>query len=57
MNNHSKDIKNPNAIEGCQHFNNLNHAFNKHGKFKMIEQLNNIKNTLTEALKQRFKDR
>ena len=26
LNNHRKDIKNPNAIEACQHFNNWNHT-------------------------------
>ena len=57
LNNHRKDIKNPNAIEACQHFNNWNHTFHKHGKFILIEQLNNIKNTSTEVLKQRLKDR
>ena len=56
LNNHRKDIKNPNAIEACEHFNNLNHAFHKHEKFILIEQLNNIKNTSTEVLKQRLKD-
>ena len=57
LNNHRKDIKNPNAIEACQHFNNWNHTFHKHGKFIITEQLNNIKNTSTEFLKQRLKDR
>ena len=38
-------------------FNNWNHTFHKHGKFILIEQLNNIKNTSTEVLKQRLKDR
>ena len=28
-----------------------------HGKFILIEQLNNIKNTSTEVLKQRLKER
>ena len=43
LNNQRKDIRNPIAIEVCQHFNNGNHAFRKHGKFILIEQLNNIK--------------
>ena len=51
------DIKNPHAIEVCKHFKNWNHVFHKHGKFILIEQLNNIKNTSTEVLKQRLKDR
>ena len=57
LNNHRKDIKNPHAIEACKHFNNWNHVFHKHGKFILIEKLNNIKNTSTEVLKQRVKDR
>ena len=55
--NHRKDIKNPHAIEACKHFYNWNHVFHKHGKFILTEQLNNIKNTSTEVLKQRLKDR
>ena len=55
LNNHRKDIKN--SIEACQHFNNWNHTFHKDGKFILIEQLNNIKNTSIEVLKQRLKDR
>ena len=47
LNNHRKDIKNPHAMEACTHFNNWNHVFHKHGKFILIGQLNNIKNTST----------
>ena len=57
LNNHRKDIKNPNAIKACKHLNNWNNVFHKHRKFILIEQLNNIKNTSTEVLKQRLKDR
>ena len=53
----NEDIKTHNAIEACQYFNNSNHTFHKYGKFKLIEQLNNIKNTLTGVLKQTLKDR
>ena len=28
-----KNIKNPNSIETCKHFNNNEHKFSKHGKF------------------------
>ena len=49
--------KNPNAIKACKHFNNQNNFFQKHRKFILIEQLNNIKNASTEAPKQRLKDR
>ena len=50
-----KNLENPNAIQACKHFDNWNHVFHKHGKFILIEQLNNIKNTSTEVLKQRLK--
>ena len=32
LNNHRKDIKNPNTIEACQDFNNWNKAFQMHEK-------------------------
>ena len=54
-NNHRKDIKAP--YEADKHFNNQNHVFHKHGKFKLTDQLNNIKNISTELLKQRLKNR
>ena len=57
LNNHRKNIKNPHAIKACKHFNNWNYVFQKHGEFILIEQLNNVKNTSTEVLKQRLKDR
>ena len=34
-----------------------NHTLHKHGKFILIEELNNIKNISTDVLKQRLKDR
>ena len=45
LNNHRKDIKKPNAIESCKHFNNNEHTFSKHGKVIIIEQLRNINTT------------
>ena len=57
LNNHRKDMKNPDAIKACRHFNNCNHVFHKHGKFILIEKLDKIKNTSTEVLKQRLQDR
>ena len=57
LNNHRKNIKNPHTIKACQHFNNWNHVFQKHGEFIIIEQLNNVKNASTEVLKQRLQDR
>ena len=57
LNNHRKDIKNPHTIKACKYFNNWNHVFHKHGEFIRIEQLNNVKNTSREVVKQRPKDR
>ena len=57
LNNHRKDIKKPNAIEACKHFNNHGHKFNKHGKFIITEQLRNINTTPTETLKLRLRER
>ena len=48
LHNHRKDIKQPNAIESCKHFNNNQHKFSKHGKFIIIEQLRNRSTTPTE---------
>ena len=44
LNNHRKDIKNPNAIPICKHFNEPGHDFTNHAKFTVIEQLRNTKN-------------
>ena len=57
LNNHTKDIKRPNAVEACKHFNNNEHTFSKHGKFIVIEQLRNINTTPSETLKLRLKER
>ena len=57
LNNHRKVKKNPNAIAACKHFNNNEHTFSKHGKFIIIEQLQNINITPTETLKLRLKER
>ena len=50
-NNHRNDIKNSSAIEACKHSNNWNHAFHKHGKFILIEQLNNMKKDINKDSK------
>ena len=42
-----KDIKNPNAIEACKHFDNWHHVFLK---LMLIEQLSNIKNKSTDFI-------
>ena len=57
LNNHRKDVKNPNAIPACKHFNRHDHDFNNHGKIIIIEQLRNIRTTSTEKLKERLKQR
>ena len=57
LNNHRKDVKNPNAIPACKHFNRHDHDFNNHGKIIIIEQLRNIRTTSTETLKERLKQR
>ena len=31
LNNHGRDVKNPNAVPACKHFNRHNHDFNNHG--------------------------
>ena len=54
LNNHRKDVKNPNAIPACKDFNRHDHDFNKHGKIIIIE-LKNIGRTSIETLKERLK--
>ena len=39
LNNHRKDVKNPNAIPACKHFNRHDHDFNNYRKIIIIEQL------------------
>ena len=36
LSNHRKDVKNPNAIPACKHFNRHDHDFNNHGKIIII---------------------
>ena len=55
LNNHRKDVKNPNAIPACKHFNRHDHDFNNHGKIIITKQLRNFRTTSTEALKGRLK--
>ena len=42
LNNHRKDVKNPNGTPACKHFNRHGYDFNNHGKIIIIEQLRNI---------------
>ena len=51
LNNHRKNIKNPNASVACKHFNN--HGFNNHGKFIITEQLRRNIKTPTDTLKEK----
>ena len=44
-------------METCKHFNNNEHTFSTHVKFKIIEQLRNINTTSTETLKLRLRER
>ena len=53
LNNHRKDVKNPNAIPACKYFNRHDHGFHNHGKVIIIEQSRNIRTTSTETLKER----
>ena len=55
LNNNRKDVKNPNAVPACKHFNRYDHDFNKHGKIIIIEHLKYIRATSTETLKERLK--
>ena len=49
LNNHRKDVQNPNAIPAWKHFNKHDHNFNDHGKFIIIEQLRNIRTTSVQT--------
>ena len=55
LNNHRKDVKNPNAIPTCKDLNRYDHDLNNHGKMIIIEQLRNIRTTSAEALRERLK--
>ena len=57
LNNHRKNVKNPNAIPACKRFNRNGHGFNNNGKIIIIEQLRNIHMKSTETLKERPKQR
>ena len=49
------DVKNPNAIPACKHFNRHDHDFNNHRNIIITEPLRNIHTTSTETLKERLK--
>ena len=54
-NNKGNDFYRVNNANSIGMFEYRSDLFHKHGKFMLIEQLNNIKNTSTEVLKQRLK--
>ena len=41
LNNHRKNVKKPDTILACRHFQERNHVFNKHAKFIIIDKLRN----------------
>ena len=41
LNNHHKDVKKPDAILVCRHFEERNHVFSKHANFIIIDKLTN----------------
>ena len=57
LNNHRKDVKDPNALLADKHFTLPGHGFNKNAKFTLIEELTNTNKVGTETLKERIKNR
>ena len=56
LNNHRKDVNRKNAPQTDQHFKLPNHNFNKHARFTLIEQIDNMridKDLATLRLKKR----
>ena len=56
INNHRKDVKNPQSIPVCQHFAQPDHSFNRDAKFTLIESIRNKsynKTAMTLKLKER----
>ena len=55
LNNHRKDVKDPNTTLEDKHFQKSGHRFNKHARFAIIESLTNTnldKEILRECLLQ-----
>ena len=42
LNNHRKDVREPDAIPASRHFSGKSHNFNTHAKFILIEQVRHI---------------
>ena len=57
LNNHRKDVKDPNALPADKHFTLPGHDFNKNAKFTLIEKLTNTNKVATETLRERLKHR
>ena len=57
MNNHRKDVTDPNALPVHKHFTLTGHDFNKNAKFILIEKLTNANKVAKENLKERLKNR
>ena len=57
LNNHRKDVKDPNALRADKHFTLPGHDCNKNAKFTLIEKLTNTNKVATETLKERLKNR
>ena len=55
LNNHGKNVKNPNVIPAWKHFKRRDHDFNNHGKIIIKEQLRNIRTASADTLKERLK--
>ena len=55
LNNHRKDVNNPQAIPACSHFKIHDHNFMKHAKFILIEQITEISNVSKDTLRLRLK--
>ena len=57
LNNHRKDVSNPELIPVDLHLRKPGHSFNLHAKFTLMEQLSNIHTTDKDILKFQFKRR
>ena len=57
LNNHRKDVKDPNGLPADKHFTLPGHDFDKNAKFTLIEKLTNTNKVATETLRERLKHR
>ena len=56
LNNHRKDVKDPNDLPADKHFTLQGHDFNKNAKFSLIEKFTNTNKVATETLKERLQN-